>query len=495
MPSKKLSKKSFDNELYLKLQSKKILSRINSNSKLYLEFGGKIFDDYHASRVLKGFQIDSKMKVFTTLKDIVEIMIVINAQDIQTNKTRSDVGISYESDVLRLIDYFRKQSLYVGSIVITHYNNQPLANSFRQKLTNLGLATYLHYKIENYPYDVNKVLSDEGFGRNDYIKTTKKLIVVTAPGPGSGKMATCLSQLYLDYKHGISASYSKYETFPVWNLPLRHPINLAYEAATANLSDINMIDYYHYDAYQVQAVNYNRDMEVFPVLKKIFEQIYGSSPYQSPTDMGVNMAGFAIIDEEKAIYDSKQEIIRRYLDAKCQVKLGKVDESVLDKLLLIMNGLSISVDDRQSVKACLEYQKQKRVPVVALELPNGKMITGKRSDLFEATAGCLMNALKYYAKISDDLDLLAKSIIEPIQNLKTKGLKGTHQRLTIIDVLNSLAILATTNPTAELALKQLGKLSGGEMHSSLMLHHEEKRILKKLQINVTTETDQDDLFI
>lgn len=483
-------KVALNNKLYLKLQGEKILSRVKNVEKLYLEFGGKIFDDYHCSRVLKGFEIDSKIKVLSSLKSIVEILIVINAEDIQNNKYRSDVGVTYETDVLRLIEYFNSQNLFVGSVVITKYANQPLANSFRCKLTNLGFKSYLHYNIENYPYDVNKVLSDEGFGKNDYIETSKKIIVVCAPGPGSGKMATCLSQLYLDNKHGIKASYAKYETFPVWNLPLKHPVNLAYEAATANLSDINMIDYYHQEAYNISAVNYNRDMEVFPVLKQIFTQIHGESPYKSPTDMGVNMIGFAICNEEQAIKDSKQEIIRRYLDALVSLKIGKLNQSAIDKLLLIMSNLDLSVNDRKVYEACNKYVDKVKVPGVAIELNNGKIICGKRSDLFEATASALINVLKYYAKISDDLPLLSKSIINPMQNLKVGPLHSKHKRLTIMDVLNALAITATTNSMAEAALKQISKLRGAQLHSSIMLHHEEKKVLGKLGINTTTGTDQ-----
>ena len=350
---------SFNNNMYLKLQSEKILERVSMfENKLYLEFGGKLSCDYHASRVLRGFEIDSKVKVLSKLKNKLEVVIVVSAEDIKNSKTRSDTGLTYENDCLQQIDFFKKNDLLVGSVCITKYNNQSQANEFITKLSNLNIKTYKHYAIENYPYDVNKVLSDDGFGKNDYIETTKPIVIVTAPGPGSGKMAVCLSQLYNENKHGIKAGYAKYETFPIWNLPLKHPVNLAYEAATTNLNDVNMIDYFHLEAYGISSVNYNRDLEVFPVLKQMFEQIYGKSPYLSPTDMGVNMVGFAITNNENAEKTSKDEIIRRYLDAKCSLKLGKDSNESVDKLLLIMNSLSISVDDRKCVAACLQKAKE-----------------------------------------------------------------------------------------------------------------------------------------
>ena len=357
-------------------------------------------------------------------------------------KTRSDVGLSYESDVLRIIDYFRNKDLLVGGVVITKYNHQPLADDFRTKLSNLGLETYLHYPIAEYPYNVNNVLSENGFGKNDYIKTTRPIVVVTAPGPGSGKMATCLSQLYNENLRGVKAGYAKYETFPVWNLPLKHPVNIAYEAATANLNDINMNDYFHFEAYGVNSVNYNRDIEVFPILKQMFERIYGTSPYKSPTDMGVNMIGFAIKDNEKAIESSKQEIIRRFLDAKCLQKIGKAKSSVVEKLSFIMNSLALTVDDRKCVKACLDKLAVVNVPCVAMELVNGKIITGKRSDLLDSPSAAIINALKYYAKITDDIPLLSPSIIEPIQELKKNHLYKGSLRLRLDEVLIALAITA-----------------------------------------------------
>ncbi len=488
--------KSFDNNLYLKLQSDNILKRVKMfENKLYLEFGGKLFDDYHASRVLRGFEIDSKVKVLSKLKDKVEIVIVISAEDIQNYKSRSDVGVTYESDVFRLIDNLTKENIYVGSVVITKYNNQSLADSFRTKLVNLGIKVFIHYPIEGYPYDIDHILSDEGFGKNDYIETTKPIVVVTAPGPGSGKMATCLSQLYNELKHGVKAGYAKYETFPIWNLDLNHPINIAYEAATANLNDVNMIDPFHFNAYQKTAVNYNRDIEVFPVLKKIFERIYGESPYQSPTDMGVNMVGFSIIDNEKAIEASKQEIIRRYLDAKCALVNGKLSYKSTQKIQIIMNNLGISINDRKCVSAALTKEKEKLVPCAAIELVNGKIITGKRSDLLEETASCIINCLKYFAKIPDEINLISPSIIDPILQLKGEMLHKGNLRLSLDEVLIALTITAKTNPMAEIALKQLPKIAYAQMHSSILLHPDTLSTLKKLLIDVTTEPLQDSYYI
>ena len=485
-------KKCFDNKQYLKLQSNKILERVNQfGDKLYIEFGGKIFDDYHASRVLRGFEIDSKVRVLSKLKNKVEIVIVINADDIQSYKARSDIGITYESDTLRLIDEFENIGLFVGSVVITHYNNQHLADIFRTKLHNLGIKTYLHYRIDNYPFDIDNILSDNGFGKNDYIETQRPIVVVAAPGPGSGKMATCLSQLYHENIRGIKAGYAKYETFPIWNLPLKHPVNLAYEAATADLQDVNMIDYLHLEKYGVSAVSYNRDLDVFPVLKKMFEKIYGESPYQSPTDMGVNMIGFAISNDEAAKECSNQEIIRRYLDAKCNLKLGKINSDTVDKISMIMKGLNISVDDRRCVKPALLKSEKTNQSCVAIELTNGKIITGKKSNLLEATSAAIINAIKYYAKISDDMPLLSRTIIEPIQNLKENLLNRRTKRLYLDEVLVALAITATTNAMAQRALEQLPKLAGAQLHSSIMLHPDDINTLKKLKIDVTTETNQD----
>lgn len=487
--------KSFNNKKYLKLQSEKILERVNQfDGKLYIEFGGKIFDDYHASRVLKGFEIDSKVRVLLTLKSKVEVVISINANDIQNAKARGDIGLTYENDTLRLCDQFKSIGLKVNSIVITQFNNQPLVEAFRLKLNNLGIKSYVHYPIEGYPHNVDYILSEDGFGKNDYVETTRPIIIVTAPGPGSGKMATCLSQLYQENKRGIKAGYAKYETFPIWNLPLSDPVNLAYEAATADLKDVNMIDYFHLEAYQVSAVNYNRDLEVFPVLNKMFEKIYGSSPYKSPTDMGVNMAGFCIDDLDKAHQSSIQEIIRRYLDAKCNCKLGIFKVQSVDKIEFIMKQLDITVDDRRCVAKAIAKANEKGVPCVALELNNGTIITGKKSDLLEATAASIINALKYYAKIPDDLTLLSPTIIEPIRNLKLTHLHRST-RLCLDEVLIALAITASTNSMAKKALDQLSKLKSAQMHSSEMLHKDEIATLKKIGIDVTTESVQDSLLL
>lgn len=485
-------KKSFDNKKYLKLQSDKILERVNQfDGKLYIEFGGKIFDDYHAARVLKGFEIDSKVKVLLSLKSKVEVIITVNADDIQKAKSRNDLGITYENETLRLYDQFEKIGLKVGSIVITQYNKQPSVNTFIKRLENLGIKTYVHESIPGYPHNVDYILSDEGFGKNEYIETQRPIVILTAPGPGSGKMATCLSQLYHENKRGIKAGYAKYETFPVWNLDLNDPVNLAYEAATADLNDVNMIDHFHYSKYQTVAINYNRDLEVFPVLYKMFEKIYGESPYQSPTDMGVNMAGFCIIDEELSKHYCKQEIIRRYLDAKCGRKIGKLDQSVVDKIETIMRQLNITVDERKCVKASLDKEQETSAPSVALELENGVIITGKKSDLFEATSAAIINAIKYFAKIPDDMPLLSFTIIEPIQNLKKNQLRKSSTRLYLDEVLITLAITGSTNAMAQRALEQLSKLKGSQMHSTVMLHLDDLAVLKKLGIDVTTETVQD----
>ncbi len=485
-------KKSFDNKIYLKMQSEKILERVSQfDDKLYIEFGGKIFADYHASRVLKGFEIDSKIRVLLNLKSKVEIVIAINANDIQNSKTRSDIGITYENDTLRLLDEFESIGLYVGSVVITQYNNQPLTDIFRSRLTNLGVKSYLHYPIDGYPHNIDFILSEEGFGKNDYIETKRPIIVVCAPGPGSGKMAACVSQLYHEEVRGVKAGYAKYETFPVWNLTLYDPVNLAYESATADLNDVNMIDYYHLEAYGVSAVSYNRDLEVFPVLNTMFKRIYGYSPYNSPTDMGVNMAGFCIYDTEAAHESSKQEIIRRYLDAKCFQKLGKYQKASVDKIEYIMKILNITVNDRLCVGPALEKCASADSPSVAMELTDGTIITGKKTHLFEASAAALINAIKHYARITDDMPLLSYTIIEPIQRLKQNQLHKTSGRLYLDEVLITLAITGSTNAMAQRALEQLPKLAGSQLHSSVMLHPDDIVTLKKLKIDVTTETSQD----
>ena len=484
-------KKAFDNKKYLSLQKDKILERVQQfDGKLYIEFGGKLFDDYHASRVLPGFAIDSKIKVLSSMKKQLEVIVTISAEDIQKGKVRNDIGLTYEDDVLHLIDNFEEYGLNVGSVVITMYAQQPLAKMFYQKLVNLGITTYLHYPINGYPHQTDHILSEEGFGKNEYIVTNHPIVVVTGPGPGSGKMATCLSQLYHESIRGKKAGYAKYETFPIWNLPLKHPVNLAYEAATADLNDVNMIDYFNLETYGVSTVSYNRDLESFPVLNKVFQQIYGQSPYASPTDMGVNMVGFAIMNEEEAIKSSKQEIIRRYLDACCYNKMGKFNITAVEKIERIMNELNITVDDRKVVKASLERTNKVSSPVVAMEI--GKHIVyGKKSELFTASAACVINALKYLAKLPKDMPLLSYSVIEPIQNLKTDQLKRRTQRLHLNDVLIALAITATTNEMAKAALSQLPKLARCQMHSSVMIDGDDIEIIRKLNIESTMGTYQD----
>ena len=403
---------AFDNKKYLELQSKEILDRVKTfDNKLYLEFGGKLFDDFHASRVLPGFLPDTKLKMLLKIKNKVEVIIVINARDIQKNKVRKDLGINYESEVLRLIDAFRASDLYVGSVCINQYQNVPQVISFNKKLNNLGIKTYLHYEIENYPHNTEHIISDEGFGKNEYIETKRPVVVVTAPGPGSGKMAVCLSQLYHENKRGVKAGYAKYETFPIWNLPLSHPVNLAYEAATADLNDVNMIDPYHLEHYGKLATNYNRDIEIFPVVQAMQEAIFGTSPYKSPTDMGVNMAGFAISDDEAADKASKDEIIRRYLDTLVDLRDGKVFVDAKDKISLIMRQLNISVDNRPCVKAALDKRDLTNTVSMALELKDGTIVDAKTSQLLSAPAALILNALKHLAKINDDMLLLSPSII------------------------------------------------------------------------------------
>ena len=483
-------KKALDNKTYLKLQKDKILERVGQfDDKLYIEFGGKMFDDHHATRVLRGFELESKVKVLSTLKNELEIIITISADDIQNGRVRNDVGLTYEDDVLRSIDKFESYGLTVGGVVITMYADQKLAAIFYQKLKNLGIPVYLHYPILGYPHDIDYVLSDNGFGKNEYIVTKRPIVVVTGPGPGSGKMATCLSQLYHEGQKGIKAGYAKYETFPIWNLPLKHPVNLAYEAATADLHDVNMIDYYHLEAYGQSCVNYNRDLEAFPILNDIFTRIYGESPYKSPTDMGVNMLGFAIVNDEQACADSKQEIIRRYLDACVLNKQGKFTQESVEKILRIMKELNISVDDRKVVKAAIDRTNEKGTPCVAMEI--GKhMVYGKKSELFSAPAAAIINALKYLAKLPKDMPLLSYSVIEPICNYKHELLKRST-RLHVNDVLIALAITATTNEMAKAALNQVPKLVGMQLHSSVMMAADDIDVLHKLKIDSTQGTYQD----
>ena len=478
----------FDNDKYLSMQSEHIKERISKfGGKLYLEFGGKLFDDYHAARVLPGFKPDSKLKMLLQLKDQAEIVIVINASDIEQSKVRGDIGITYDHDVLRLIDAFRKAGLYVGSVVLSMYKEQPAAQAFERKLEALGVTVYRHYEIEGYPNDLGRVISDDGYGKNDYIETSRELIIVTAPGPGSGKMATCLSQLYHDHKRGIKAGYAKFETFPIWNLPLNHPVNEAYEAATADLNDINMIDPYHLEAYGKAAVNYNRDIEVFPVLNAMFNMILGESPYKSPTDMGVNMAGFCIVNDEACRRASLQEIIRRYYNIRCRFKQGEATESEVMKIDLIMKKAGLEETERRVVAPALKKAAETGSPAAAIELPSGKILTGKTSDLLGASAALLLNSLKELAGIADDILLISPVVIEPIQKLKVEHLGNENPRLHTDEVLLALSICAATNPTAALALRQLKKLRGSEVHSSVILSSVDMNTFKKLGINVTCE--------
>ena len=483
-------KTGFDNEKYIALQSERIKKRIEQfGGKLYLEFGGKLFDDYHASRVLPGFQPDSKLKMLLQLKEQAEIVVVISAFDIESNKIRGDLGITYDADVLRLIDAFRLVGLYVGSVVLTHYAGQPVADAFAKRLEALGIKTYRHYYIEGYPSNVDLIVSDEGYGKNDYIKTERSLIVITAPGPGSGKMAVCLSQLYHEHKNGIKAGYAKFETFPVWNLPLKHPVNIAYEAATVDLDDVNMIDPFHLEAYGETTVNYNRDIEIFPVLNTMFEMIYGTSPYKSPTDMGVNMAGFCITDDEAVRSAANQEIIRRYYNILCTSVKGKnpkVKEQVY-KCELLMRQAKISSDDRTVIKAANKRAEETGAPAAAIELPDGTIVTGRTTSLLGASSAMLLNALKTLAGIDDSVYLIAPSVIEPICRLKT-GILGNHNpRLHTDEVLIALSICASTDENASKALAQLEKLAFCEAHSSVILSQTDESTFKKLKVNLTTE--------
>ena len=483
-----MNKPGFDNEQYVKLQSQNIRDRIAKfGGKLYLAFGGKLFDDYHASRVLPGFAPDSKVKMLLEMKDEAEIVIAISADDIERSKRRGDLGITYDDDTLRLIDAFRGIGLYVGSVVITHYRGQPIADKFMARLAALGIKTYRHYIIPDYPANVQLIVSEEGFGRNEYIETERSLVVVTAPGPGSGKMATCLSQLYHEHKRGVDAGYAKFETFPIWNLPLKHPVNLAYEAATADLDDVNMIDPFHLDAYGVTTVNYNRDVEIYPVLAAMFKQIYGECPYKSPTDMGVNMAGYCIVDDEVCREASKQEIIRRWYAAAVSVRQGLSEPAEVRKIELIMNSMDIGPQNRPVVAAALARAEETGAPAVAIELPDGTLITGKTSSLLGAASACLLNALKKLAGIDKKLLLIAPGVIQPIQHLKVEHLGNHNPRLHTDELLIALSICAVTNPMAAYAIDQLDKLRGCEAHSSVILSHVDEELFKKIGVNISFE--------
>lgn len=478
----------FDNDKYLRMQSEHIMERIALfGGKLYLEFGGKLFDDYHASRVLPGFQPDSKLRMLLQLKERVEIVICINASDIEKNKLRGDLGITYDLDVIRLIDCFRNIGLYVSSVVMTQFCGQPTAEAFQKRLNSLGVKVYRHYPIEGYPSDIAKIVSDDGYGKNEYIETTKELVVVTAPGPGSGKMATCMSQLYHEHKMGIKAGYSKFETFPIWNIPLQHPVNLAYEAATADLNDVNMIDPFHLEAYGETTVNYNRDVEIFPVVRAMFEKILGECPYKSPTDMGVNMAGNCIVDDEIVRKASCQEILRRYYTGLCDVKKGTCQEDVTLTLELLMKKAGITMYDRPVIAPALQKAALTDGPAAAIELPDGTIVTGRTSELMGASSALLLNALKVLAGIDDEKHLISPVIIEPIQHLKVDHLGNRNPRLHTDEVLIALSISAATDKDAELAMEQLDKLRGCEVHSSVILSAVDERVFKRLGINLTCE--------
>lgn len=478
----------FDNQKYLSMQSEHIMDRLAQfGGKLYLEFGGKLFDDFHASRVLPGFEPDSKVRMLLQLKDQAEIVIAINAADIEKNKVRGDLGITYDLDVLRLIDAFRSIGLYVGSVVLTQHRGQSAAGVFQRRLEQLGIKVYRHYPIPGYPNDIETIVSDEGYGLNEYIETTRSLVVVTAPGPGSGKMATCLSQLYHENKRGIRAGYAKFETFPIWNLPLKHPVNVAYEAATADLNDVNMIDPFHLENYGVTTVNYNRDVEIFPVLNAMFRQIYGESPYKSPTDMGVNMAGNCITDDEVCCEASRQEIIRRYYAAMCSARQGMSDSRPAEKIKLLINQLGITVKDRPVIDAAVARAEQTGEPAAAIQLPDGEIVTGKTTKLLGASAAVLLNALKRLGGIQKDMHLISPIVIEPIQDLKVNHLGNHNPRLHMDEVLIALSISAATNPTAEVAMRQLDKLRGCEAHSTVILSGVDSSTFRKLGINVTCE--------
>ena len=483
-----MAKVGFDNEKYLRTQSAHIRERIAQfGGKLYLEFGGKLYDDNHASRVLPGFQPDSKLRMLLQLKDQVEMVIAINADDIEKNKVRGDLGITYDRDVIRLIDVFRGFGLYVSSVVLTRYKEQTLARAFQNRLEANGIRVYHHYAIQGYPSDTAHIVSDAGFGSNEYIETTRELVVVTAPGPGSGKLATCLSQLYHEHKRGVKAGYAKFETFPVWNLTLNHPVNLAYEAATADLSDVNMIDPFHLDAYGQTTVNYNRDVEAFPVLVAMFEKILGECPYKSPTDMGVNMVGNCIVDDEACREASRQEIVRRYYEALCDQKRGKAGDEVVRKLELLMKKTGVTPEIRRVVAPALAWAEETGDAAAAMELPDGRIVTGKTSDLLGASSALLLNALKAVGNIDPTVHLIAPSAIDPIQHLKVDHLGNRNPRLHTDETLIALSISASIDPRAEQAMEQLSKLRGCDVHSSVILSSVDTNVFKRLGINVTCE--------
>ena len=479
--------KAFDNDKYIKLQSEKIEERISHFDKLYMEFGGKLFDDSHASRVLPGFLPDSKLRMLYNLKDVCEIIITINANDIENNKIRGDNETSYDAETIRLKEAFEDYGFLVNGIIITQFDNQPKAVKYQKYLDNLGIASYKTYDIQGYPNNIDHIISKDGFGRNERVKTTRPLVVITGPGPGSGKMATCLSQMYLDHEAGINAGYAKFETFPIWNLALKHPVNMAYEAATANLDDVNMIDPYHLDAYGELAVNYNRDVEAFPILKKMFEKIMGSCPYKSPTDMGVNMVGFCIEDEEEVKRASKEEIIRRYFNTLVDFRYAKESYHAVEKIEMLMSQLEISQEDRTVAVKAREKAKKTGREAFAIRLETGEIITGKKSDLLSAPSAAILNALKKLGKLDDDLLLISPHIIEPVSNLKTKSLGGKETSLSANEMLIALSISGTTNPLSHMAIEQIGKLKGLDAHSTVLLEDSQRSMLRKLGINFTQD--------
>ena len=488
MDTAKGKKIGFDNDKYIRIQSENIKERITQFSgKLYLELGGKLFDDHHASRVLPGFQPDSKLRMFQKISDQIEIVIVISAEDIEKNKVRADLGITYDEDVLRLREEFHNRGFFVGSVVITHYNGQHAADAFRQRLKRMDIKSYVHYLIDGYPHNVELIASDEGFGKNDYVETERPLVIVTAPGPGSGKMAVCLSQLYNEHKHGVEAGYAKFETFPVWNLPLKHPVNIAYEAATADLNDVNMIDPFHLEAYNKIAVNYNRDIEIFPVLNALFEGIYGTNPYKSPTDMGVNMVGFCVCDDQVCCEASKDEIIRRYYDATNKFANGADNESEVQKIQMLFNQAKITTATRKVTTVAKKRREETGTPCAAIELADGTMITSKSSELLGPSAALLLNATKYLAGIDHNAKLIPQEMIEPIQKTKVEYLGGNNPRLHTDEVLVALSVLSQADDNCRKALEQLPALRGCQVHSTVMLSEVDHKIFKKLGVGLTCD--------
>ena len=481
-------KKAFSNELYVELQSKHIQERIDQfDNKLYLEFGGKLFDDNHASRVLPGFEPDSKLKMLLTFKDKVEVIIAVCAKDLERHKVRSDLGISYDDEVLRLIDEYHRVGLYVGSVAITQYRHQNAADTFKAKLENRGVKVFIHYPIEGYPHDVNHIISQDGFGKNDYIETSKPLVVVTAPGPGSGKMATCLSQLYHEHLHGVNAGYAKFETFPIWNLPLKHPVNLAYQAATIDLNDVNMIDPFHLEKYNETTVNYNRDIEIFPVLNAMFNKIFGESPYASPTDMGVNMAGYAIIDNEAAKDASCREIVRRYYHAEVDYLMGKINTKSLEKMQMLLSQANVDAKNRKCAIFAKEIAEARQVPACAIELNDGHLISGKTSSLLRASSAALLNALKYLAGIDQEIELISPDMLQSILSLKNNYLNIANPLLDIDEVLLTLTIASSSQPNAKQCLEVLPLLKDCEIHSTVILSKKDTETLRNLQMNLTCD--------